>query len=164
MPILIQGVPDWVPLSWVPLRDLQGTESKARKTNRLGRLGRGSYDGLLELLPGVVNEHADDAEGYDAGCSAEKSDKGRETVYFANDFGLLVLFVGMTAVEEELIFFVTGDLPTVGEQEEECEGDYTPDDEHCGQSVHRFVPLREAREPMSTVPVYRAGPLCGLGG
>jgi hypothetical protein len=66
-----------------------------------------------------------------------------------------------------LIFFITGDLPAVGEQEKECDGDHCPDDEHCCKGrgkLHRFVPLRDARQSMSTVPVYRAGPLGGLGG
>jgi hypothetical protein len=95
-------------------------------------------------LPRVVDPESDDANGDEAGRAAEESDVGGNALHLADDLVLLVFFVGVGAVEEELIFFVSGDLGAVGEQEQEAYDDDRPDDEHggdCFEGVHRECPL-----------------------
>jgi hypothetical protein len=116
-------------LSSVRLGTASGREPIRTHINSTGATGFGNARSrLLELLPGVVDEKADDSNSDETGRSAEEADEGGQTVYFANDLVLLVLFVGVSSVEEELVLFVAGDLPTVGEQKKEGYSDHCPDD------------------------------------
>jgi len=70
------------------------------------------------MLPSVVGEDADNTGGHHCRGNAEHSDKGLDFGYLANDFALELLFVGANVAEEQLVFFVSGQLPFIREQAE----------------------------------------------
>src|SRR5882724_6013812 len=74
--------------------------------------------GLLQVLPGVVGEDADNAGGHNGRGHAKHADKRLNLCDLANNFGLKLLFLGDSFVEEELVFFVTSQLSLIGEQAE----------------------------------------------
>jgi len=96
-----------------------------------------SVFGLFEFEDCVIDEESYDAGGDDAGRSPEDSDEGCNFVEFAYDLVLLLFFIRVGAVEEELVLFVTCDLTAVGEEQEEADGDDSPYDKHHGNSTER---------------------------
>lgn len=92
--------------------------------------------GLFKVLPGIVSKQADDAECCQAGGTSEDPDEGSQAVDFADDLVLLLLFIGVGAVEEELILLVTGDLSTICNEKQEADGDHPPDDQHGRKNAH----------------------------
>jgi hypothetical protein len=83
---------------------------------------------LLDALPGVVDDHADDAGGDEAGGSAEDAQDGLDLVDAADDLVLLLLLAAVGVfVEEELIILVAGELAAVHEEGKEADGQCGPD-------------------------------------
>lgn len=119
---------------------------------------------MAKFLPGVVHPESDDADGNEAGCTTEQTDVRCETIYFTNYLVLFGLFVGVGAVEEELVFFVAGDLGAVGKQEQEADYNDGPDDEHGGdgcKGVHRECPLIFSIVPVEIPVAVSTGLLVG---
>src|SRR5229473_3593706 len=77
-----------------------------------------TFDSLLQMLPGVVGEDADNAGGHNGRGHAKDADKRLNLCDLADNFGLKLLFLGDSLVEEELIFFVASQLSLIGEQAE----------------------------------------------
>ena len=67
-----------------------------------------TFDGLLQMLPGVVGEDAENAGGHQCRGYAKHPNKRLDLCDFANDIGLKLLLMGDTFAEEELVFFVAG--------------------------------------------------------
>jgi len=88
------------------------------------------------VLPGVVGKNADDAGGHDGRSHAKHADKWLNLCDLANDFGLELLLVRDGLAEEELIFFVSGQLSFIGEQAEKTGYNGCPNDEQYGDIVH----------------------------
>lgn len=68
------------------------------------------------MLPRVPGKDADDSCGHDGSDNTEDADKRRDFGDFADDLVLHLLRVSRDAVtEEELVFFIAGQLSLVGE-------------------------------------------------
>src|SRR5271154_5073410 len=95
-----------------------------------------SSRGLLQVLPGIVGEDADDPGGHNGRSDAKDADKWLNFRDLANDFGLELLLVGDIFGEEELILLISGQLPLIGEQAEKAGCNCCPDNEQYGYSFH----------------------------
>src|ERR1700733_9417109 len=72
--------------------------------------------GLPQMLPGVPGKYADDSCGHDGSGNTKDANERRNFGHFADDLGLHLLGVSRDAVtEEQLVFFVAGQLSLVGE-------------------------------------------------
>ena len=122
-----------------------------------------SWDDLPELLPGVVGVDADDAGRHDRGGDAQDAEQGLDLGHPANNVLLCALLIaGDVFVEEELIFFVTGELSFIGQQSEKAGCDCRPDDKKGRYDAHKRVLRRLAggcRRRSASRTVRRQTPL-----
>ena len=124
------------------------TKSQRRRSLALCFAVAGSqgqtFDGLLQMLPGVVGKDADNAGGHHGRGHAQYADKRLNLCDFANDLGLQLLLVGDGFVEEELVFFVAGQLSLIGEQAE--------------KTGYELPPKRSARTGIVSIAVIAVPP------
>jgi hypothetical protein len=88
------------------------------------------------MLPGVVGEDADDAGSHNGCGDSKDTDKWLKFSNLANNLGLELLLVGGSIAKEELVFFISGQLPLIGEQAKKNGCNRCPDDEQNGYGFH----------------------------
>jgi len=84
------------------------------------------------MLPGIVREHTDDAEGQKSCGETKDVNERSNLIDLANNFGLFVLLVGVIIRKEELVLLISGKLTAISKQCQKASCECGPDDENNG--------------------------------
>jgi len=83
---------------------------------------------LHQMLQGIPNVHAQDADRQDTGSAGDDADQGLDLVHLRHQFFLLFLLVIGGFVEENLVFFVPCEIGTINKKDEQERDDCRPHD------------------------------------